>query len=137
MNAGQFQNIADAGARFDAGTRPGGNHDNLATTKSADDSMRDRVASKGDTGLAFDGFLGVFGGLLDSRRNLIGLAIATGHTAASIAYDDQRVKAKAPTPFDHGGTTANFHDSVFQVALVARLAITISVFSHNLPFYTR
>src|SRR5262245_61764757 len=104
MDATSFENIAHARSRLDSGARASRYQDDPAAAEPPDDTVRDGLAPELNLLLPLECFLRVLGGFFDSRRNFVGLAVATRNPAAPVADDDQRVEAEATASLDHGRT---------------------------------
>src|SRR5271166_1001729 len=95
LHTAQFQHVAHARPRFDAGARARGNQDHATGPKPPDDPMRDSVALELDALLTLHAFLGVLGGLLYCGWHFVGFAVTAGDSSPAIADNDQRVEAEA------------------------------------------
>ena len=78
----------------------------------------------------FQRLLGILGGLVNSRRHLIGLAVADGDAAALVANDDEGVEAEATAALDHGGAAANLDHAVFE-AVLPLFSVPITISRHD------
>src|SRR5262245_37021719 len=96
LDATQFQHVSHSRARLDTRSRSGGNENDVATTKLADDAMGNGVTLERNALLPFERFLGVFGSLFNCRRNFIGLAIAASHPPSAIPDDNKGIEAETP-----------------------------------------
>src|SRR5947207_7506816 len=115
-DAGQFHARADALAGGDAGARPGRDEDDAAGAAGA----LDRVGDGGALEVHLEHALaGVLGGLLDSRGDLVGLAVADADVAPAVAGDDQRAEAERAAALDDLGAAVDADDGRLDAGLVA------------------
>jgi hypothetical protein len=76
--------------------------------------------------------LGILGRLLDSGRDLVGLAISGCHSTFIVAHHNERVEAESSTTLDHGGTPSDLDDAIFQLVLSAlTFAVAFSFSGHD------
>ena len=102
------------------GTRTGRCQNHRACTAGAANLMRD--------GRPFQVHLehhlaGILGGLFNSRRNFVRLAVSNADVSFAIASDNQRAEAERATTLDHLRTAVDLHHRRFHAAFI-RLALT-------------
>jgi hypothetical protein len=123
LNAAGFQDISDTRAGFHTGSGTCWDQDHPAASKLADHAVGNGGAAHLNSRLAAQGLLSVLGGFFHGGRNLVGLAVAPGHSAMLIADDHEGIKAKAPAAFNHCRAPPNLYHSFFNAV---RPGFTIS-----------
>src|SRR5450432_604079 len=106
-----------------AGTGAGRAQQHDASRRLASDRVRDRVLDARHLEEALLGFLDTLG---DGGRNFLGLAVTDADAAVTVADDNQRGEAEAPTTLDDLGDAVDRDDALDVLRLLRRRAATVT-----------
>ena len=91
-NTSNLKNRTNTSASFHTGTRTCRNHDHLTGAVTANNAMRNRegttLTSQRHSLDATNTISGIFGGLLNSRRNFVRLAVTNRHPTVLVANNN-------------------------------------------------